>query len=150
MAILRSLLLLCIVFSNVDVNLAEKCPYGWTNFGVQCYKFFPQTVNMITAERNCQSLDSNLASAHNKMENDFLLSLLPSSTRSWIGAHDAIQDGQWVWSDGTTYDYTNWCSIEPNGGGGENCVMINWNPNNACWVDIACSFSAGFVCAKDL
>uniref|UniRef100_A0A8C1JD85 C-type lectin domain-containing protein n=1 Tax=Cyprinus carpio TaxID=7962 RepID=A0A8C1JD85_CYPCA len=96
MAILRSLLLLCIVFSNVDVNLAEKCPYGWTNFGVQCYKFFPQTVNMITAERNCQSLDSNLASAHNKMENDFLLSLLPSSsTRSWIGAHDAIQEGQW-------------------------------------------------------
>ncbi len=26
-----------------------------------------------------------------KMENDFVLSLLPSSTRSWIGAHDGEQ-----------------------------------------------------------
>uniref|UniRef100_A0A8C1JAY0 C-type lectin domain-containing protein n=1 Tax=Cyprinus carpio TaxID=7962 RepID=A0A8C1JAY0_CYPCA len=95
MAILRSLLLLCIVFSNVDVNLAEKCPYGWTNFGVQCYKFFPQTVNMITAERNCQSLDANLVSVHSKPEHDFLLSLLPSSITCWAGGHDGEQEGQW-------------------------------------------------------
>ncbi|XP_018958711.1 ladderlectin-like [Cyprinus carpio] len=152
MAILRSLILLFIVFStgNADVNLAEKCAYGWTNFGVRCYKFFPQTVNMITAERNCQNLDSNLASVHNKMENDFLLSLLPSSSmRSWIGAHDAIQDGQWVWSDGTPYDYTNWCSNEPNGGDSENFVEINWT-SNQCWNDASYSTSMGYVCAKDL
>jgi len=29
---------------------------------------------------------------HNKLENKFLLSLLPSpSTRTWIGANDAVQ-----------------------------------------------------------
>ncbi|XP_059355386.1 ladderlectin-like [Carassius carassius] len=150
MAILRTLLFLCIVFSNAEGNLVEKCPYGWKNFGVRCFKFFPQTVNVITAERNCQSLDSNLASVHNKMENDFLMSLLPpSSTHSWIGAHDAIQEGQWVWSDGTPYDYTNWCSGEPNGGGAENCVVINYS-SNVCWVDITCSTSAGYFCAKGL
>ncbi|XP_016111542.1 ladderlectin-like [Sinocyclocheilus grahami] len=114
-----------------------------------CYKFFPQSVNWITAERNCQSLGSNLASVHNKMENDFLLSLVPSSTRSWVGVHYGVQEVQWVWSDGTPYDYTYWCSYEPDGGGSENCVLINWT-SSSCWVNIHCSISVGYVCAKDL
>uniref|UniRef100_A0A672SU64 C-type lectin domain-containing protein n=1 Tax=Sinocyclocheilus grahami TaxID=75366 RepID=A0A672SU64_SINGR len=95
MTMLRSLLLLFIVFSmgNADVDIVVKCPYGWTNFGVQCYKFFSQSVNWITAEiKNCLGLDANLASVHNKLENDLLLSLLPSSsTLCWLGVHDGEQ-----------------------------------------------------------
>ncbi|KAF4108931.1 ladderlectin-like [Onychostoma macrolepis] len=152
MAILRSLLLLLIVFSmgNAEVDIAEKCPNGWTNFGVKCYKFFPQGVNWITAERHCQSLDANLASVHNKLENDFLMSLFPSSTtRSWLGVHDGEQEGQWTWSDGSAYDYTNWCAGEPNNAGVENCVDINWT-SNRCWNDLPCSFQIGYTCAKSL
>ncbi len=33
--------------------LDEKCPDGWTNFGVKCYKYFPHSVNWITAEVMC-------------------------------------------------------------------------------------------------
>uniref|UniRef100_A0A672SVT4 C-type lectin domain-containing protein n=1 Tax=Sinocyclocheilus grahami TaxID=75366 RepID=A0A672SVT4_SINGR len=108
------------------VDIVVKCPNGWTNFGVRCYKFFSQSVNWITAERNCQSLDANLVSVHNKPEHDFLLSLWPSSIICWAGGHDGEQEGQWVWSDGTAFDYTYWCSGEPNnvGVGGENCVEI--------------------------
>uniref|UniRef100_A0A9J8BWX9 Uncharacterized protein n=1 Tax=Cyprinus carpio carpio TaxID=630221 RepID=A0A9J8BWX9_CYPCA len=52
MAMLRSLLLLFIVFSmgNADAEIAEKCPNGWTIFGVRCFKYFSQSVNWITAE----------------------------------------------------------------------------------------------------
>uniref|UniRef100_A0A9J8DJ99 C-type lectin domain-containing protein n=1 Tax=Cyprinus carpio carpio TaxID=630221 RepID=A0A9J8DJ99_CYPCA len=76
--------------------------------------------------RNCQSLYANLVSVHSKPEHDFLLSLLPSSITCWAGGHDGEQEGQWVWSDGTAYDSTNWCSAEPNnvGAGGENCIEI--------------------------
>uniref|UniRef100_A0A672SUD7 C-type lectin domain-containing protein n=1 Tax=Sinocyclocheilus grahami TaxID=75366 RepID=A0A672SUD7_SINGR len=118
------------------VDVVEKCPYGWTNFGVRCYKFFSQSANWITAERNCQSFDANLASVHNKIEQDLLLSLLPSSTRCWIGAHDGEQEGQWVWSDGTPYDFTYWGSGEPNNLGTENCGELNWSCKNAvfCFV----------------
>lgn len=28
----------------------EKCPDGWTHFGVKCYKYFPEPFNWITAE----------------------------------------------------------------------------------------------------
>ncbi|KTF81392.1 hypothetical protein cypCar_00046518 [Cyprinus carpio] len=151
MAMLRSLLLVFIVFSmgNAEVEIVEKCPFGWTNFGVQCYKFFSQSVNWITAERNCQSLDANLASVHSKAEQDFLLSLLPSSsTRCWIGCQDGVQEGQWVWSDGTPYDFTYWGSGEPNNLGTENCGELNWSSNR--WNDAACSTSLSYVCAKDL
>uniref|UniRef100_A0A673G335 C-type lectin domain-containing protein n=1 Tax=Sinocyclocheilus rhinocerous TaxID=307959 RepID=A0A673G335_9TELE len=47
--------------------------------------------NWITAERTCQTYDANLASVHNKLENDLLLSLVPSSTRFWVGAQDGEQ-----------------------------------------------------------
>uniref|UniRef100_A0A8C2B7Y9 C-type lectin domain-containing protein n=1 Tax=Cyprinus carpio TaxID=7962 RepID=A0A8C2B7Y9_CYPCA len=120
------------VLDTVDID--EKCPFGWTNFGVQCYKFFSQSANWITAERGCLSLDANLASVHSKPEHDFLLSLLPSSsTRCWLGVHDGIQEGQWLWSDGTPYDYTSWCSNEPNNLNTENCGEINWSCKNAVW-----------------
>ncbi|XP_067219590.1 ladderlectin-like [Chanodichthys erythropterus] len=153
MAMLRGLLLLFVIIcmGNANVNLDEKCPFGWKNFGVRCYKYFSQSVDWITAERNCLSLDANLASVHHKPENDFLQSLLPSSsTRSWIGAHDGIKDGQWLWSDGSEYDFTNWCSSEPNNSGGpENCLEINFSTNR-CWNDKACSEKFTYICAKDL
>ncbi|XP_016118361.1 ladderlectin-like [Sinocyclocheilus grahami] len=152
MAMLRSLLLLLIVFSmgNAEVDIVEKCPNGWINFGVRCYKFFSQGVNWITAERSCQSLDANLASVHSKLENDLLLSLLPSSTtHSWLGVHDGEQEGEWTWSDGTPFDYNNWCSEEPNNAGVENCVDISWTTNR-CWNDLPCSYQIGYTCAKSL
>ncbi|ROL45133.1 Galactose-specific lectin nattectin [Anabarilius grahami] len=65
------------------------------------------------------------------MEKNFLLSLLPSSsTQSWVGAHDAVQEGQWLWSDGTAFLYTNWCSGEPNNAQSENCLEINLSKLN--------------------
>ncbi|CAM4660620.1 unnamed protein product [Leuciscus chuanchicus] len=165
MAMLKSCLLLFIIFSmgNTEVNvtrnvngldavrLTRRCPPGWIQFGLRCYKYFSQSTIWLTAERNCQSLGANLASVRNKLENDFLLSLLPSpSTHSWIGAHDAIQDGHWLWSDGTVFLYTNWCAGEPNNAGvPENCLEINLY-SRRCWNDTPCSNSMSHICAKDL
>ncbi|RXN28935.1 galactose-specific lectin nattectin-like protein [Labeo rohita] len=129
MAMLRSLLLLFIVFSmgNAQVNLSRKCPYGWINFGVRCFKFFSSTVHWVTAEKNCQSLGANLASIHSKIEQEFLLSLLPSSsTRCWIGTHDGNHEGQWLWTDGTPYDFAYFGPGQPDNLGEENCGELNF------------------------
>uniref|UniRef100_A0A8C1C6P6 C-type lectin domain-containing protein n=1 Tax=Cyprinus carpio carpio TaxID=630221 RepID=A0A8C1C6P6_CYPCA len=152
MAMLRSLLLLFIVFSmgDADVDIGRLCQYGWTNFGVQCYKFFSRSTSWITAEKNCIDQHANLASVHNEQENNFLMGLLPSTTtRCWLGVQDAVEEGQWLWSDGTPYDYSNWCSNEPNNLNVENCGEINWS-SDRCWNDASCSTSMGYVCAKDL
>uniref|UniRef100_A0A8C0Y7M3 C-type lectin domain-containing protein n=1 Tax=Cyprinus carpio carpio TaxID=630221 RepID=A0A8C0Y7M3_CYPCA len=128
MAMLRSLLLLFMVFSMGDADVdIDTCQYGWTSFGGRCYKFIFFTETWIAAERNCIALHANLASVHNEQENDFLIGLLPSSTtRCWLGVQDAVEEGQWLWSDGTPYDYSNWCSNEPNNLNVENCGEINW------------------------
>ncbi|XP_067220622.1 ladderlectin-like isoform X2 [Chanodichthys erythropterus] len=60
------------------------------------------------------------------------------------------EDGQWLWSDGTAYDYTKWCSGEPNNHHRpENCLEIN-NSHNRCWNDVPCSYSKNYVCVMDL
>ena len=147
MAMLRSLLLLFIVFSMGNAGV-KKCPYGWKNFGVRCHKFFSEAVSWVTAEKNCLSLDAHLASVHSQIEQDFLLSLLPSSsTRCWFGAHDGNDKGHWLWTDGTPLDYTNWGPGQPSSDN-ENCGEFNLNPN--LWNDARCSHTFAYVCAKDL
>ncbi|XP_051731653.1 galactose-specific lectin nattectin-like [Ctenopharyngodon idella] len=134
MAMLRSVLLFFMIFSmgNAQVDLFRKFTYTYS-------------------KRNCQALGANLASVHNKVENDFLLSLLPSSSKqSWGGGHDGEKEGQWLWSDGTAYDYTNWCPGEPNNHRRvENCLEINWF-SKSCWNDVACTVSKSYVCSMGL
>ncbi|KTG34363.1 hypothetical protein cypCar_00012401 [Cyprinus carpio] len=108
----RSLLLLFIVFSmgNAEVNLVKKCPYGWTNLGVRCYKFFSQMVTWITAE-----------------------------------------EAQWLWTDGTPFDYTHWAPGQPDNKGEprtESCGELNYENNG--WNDGTCLTPQGYVCAKYL
>ncbi|XP_039519537.1 ladderlectin-like isoform X1 [Pimephales promelas] len=158
MAMLKSCLLLFIIFSmgnsteEDDHTNAGRCPAEWRTFGLGCYKYFSDASNWITAEKNCQSLGANLASVRNELENDFLLSLLPSpSTRTWIGAHDAVQDGRWLWSDGSAFSYTNWCSGEPNNyqQHPEDCLEINFT-SDCCWNDESCSTSLSYICVLDV
>ncbi|XP_056109138.1 ladderlectin-like [Rhinichthys klamathensis goyatoka] len=155
MAMLKICLLLFIVFSIGNTEEcrntnARRCPARWRKFGLQCYKYFSGPANWITAEENCLSLGANLASVRNNQENKFLLSLLPCSTRSWIGAHDAVQEGHWLWSDGSVFSYTNWCSGQPsNYQGAENCLEINYS-SNRCWNDASCSDSMPYICVKSL
>ncbi|XP_073724575.1 ladderlectin-like [Misgurnus anguillicaudatus] len=149
MAVMRALVLLFLIFS-VENAPAHHCHHGWTPFGVKCYKFFSESVNWATAEKNCQSVNANLASVRSTVENNFLLSLVPADSHAWIAGHDGEIDGQWMWADGSQFDFTDWCSGEPNNLGVlENCLMINWT-NNHCWNDAQCSYETSYVCAKPL
>ncbi|XP_065145768.1 galactose-specific lectin nattectin-like isoform X2 [Paramisgurnus dabryanus] len=151
MAVMRALILF-LVFSVESASVEENCPYGWTHFGMKCYKFFSQSVNWTTAEKNCQSVDANLASVHNTDEHNFLLNLIvPATTSAWVGGHDGEIDGQWLWSDASQFNFTSWCSGEPNNyqGNPENCLQINFT-NNSCWNDGQCSSEMSYICAKPL
>ncbi|XP_039505233.1 ladderlectin-like [Pimephales promelas] len=153
MAVLRSLLLLFVIFSLGNAQRltpARRCPRGWNRLGYRCFKYFSQSVQWASAERLCQSLGANLASVHDKEENDFLLGLMPASTRTWIGAHDGEQDGEWFWSDGSLFNHNNWCSEEPNNSDGpENCLEIDWS-SDRCWNDASCSTSMSYLCVLDV
>ncbi|KAG1962893.1 ladderlectin [Pimephales promelas] len=132
------------------------------SFATFCYLLLGQCTKIDTCKkmptwmesswipRLCQSLGANLASVHDKEENDFLLGLMPASTRTWIGAHDGEQDGEWFWSDGSLFNYNNWCSEEPNNSDGpENCLEIDWS-SDRCWNDASCSTSMSYICVLDV
>lgn len=47
--------------------------------------------NNLPFQKYCQTFGGNLASVHSKSENDLLLNLVPGSTQTFIGGHDAVK-----------------------------------------------------------
>jgi len=95
----------------------------------------------------CAARGMQLASVHSKEEQDFIRGLGYSYDGFWIGFHDQVKEGDFIWSDGTAVDYTNWDYNlgEPDGGVTENCCYLN-RAHNAQWADNRCSTTYGVVC----
>ena len=134
-------------------NQIGRCDNGWSIFGNACYKVSNETTDWYDAERTCNEYGAHLTSIHSKEEADFILSLQhTSSANIWIGGHRSGNVFKWI--DGTTIDYTNWWTNEPNNdGGNENCINIISRPgqhDHITWNDLACRFQRKFLCKKQL
>lgn len=67
-----------------------------------------------------------LASIENEEENIFIDALLGGAANVWVGAK-RLQDGTWIWLDGTEFSYKNWAPNEPDDSHGkEDNILINW------------------------
>ena len=82
-----------------------------------CYKFFNDKKNWHEAEAHCVALGGHLVSVHSQEENRFVHDLRPAnkigSIGTWMGGSDTVEN-KWVWSDGTSFDFTFWDKGEPN------------------------------------
>ena len=69
---------------------------------------------------------------------------------AWIGGRRDLGDrNNWVWLDGTPWDYDNWASWAPNDyGGNENCNHLSVRDPDGGWDDIECGEERTFVCKK--
>ncbi|KAL2078272.1 hypothetical protein ACEWY4_025957 [Coilia grayii] len=102
----------------------KSCPAGWSQYKNRCFMFVSTERTWAESERYCISMGGNLASVHSREEYNFIDSLF-STHRVWIGGCDAVQEGHWLWSDGTKFDYTLWNPGEPNNSGGnEHCIEM--------------------------
>ena len=61
-----------------------------------------------------------------------------------LKAYPHFQEGNWIWiGTGETISYTVWAKNEPNGGQGENCVLIHAARKfNYGWIDFQCNAKA--------
>ena len=96
------------------------------------------------AEECCNALGMHLASIHSDDEMDEAKDVC--SGACWIGLHCMDNDQyDFEWTDGTSWDYTNWNSGEPNNW---------WNTNEDCvhtkssgkWNDNTCSTNKKALC----
>ena len=95
-------------------------------------------------------------------ENDFLTrNVITASTGAyWIGLSDQVENGKWIWTDGSPLSYTNWGKNQPNNYlGNQDCGQIVKGSldvggfsfsdcNDGEWNDFKCDFSFGYVCEK--
>ncbi|XP_031150884.1 galactose-specific lectin nattectin-like isoform X6 [Sander lucioperca] len=130
-----------------------SCPPGWTQFGSRCFSFNFQGKSWVDAENFCKSDGGNLASVHSEEEHVFLRTFINQVTgeniTSWIGGSDSVQEGEWMWSDGSTFDYKHWDKGQPdNKGGVENCLQMNYEERD--WNDAPCNIIYPFLCSKKL
>ncbi|XP_028424739.1 type-2 ice-structuring protein-like isoform X2 [Perca flavescens] len=128
------------------VKRSTHCENGWSLYGGRCFRYFPGSTSWAVAERSCRSSHAHLASVHNRDEEHWI-QRLAGLNLAWIGGSDAQQEGFWFWSDGTPFNYVNWCGGEPNNDRGQHCLQINYT-DHKCWDDDNCNVGRGFVCVK--
>uniref|UniRef100_A0A8C1VTT5 C-type lectin domain-containing protein n=1 Tax=Cyprinus carpio TaxID=7962 RepID=A0A8C1VTT5_CYPCA len=108
----------------------HSCETGWSRHGKRCFKVFNDPKSWKDAENICQDFDGHLASIHSDEEYVFIQNLIRYTTheptRAWIGGHDAVHEGAWLWSDGSKFNYQIWFSGEPNDDGNEDCLEMNF------------------------
>ncbi|XP_037538826.1 galactose-specific lectin nattectin-like [Nematolebias whitei] len=135
------------------VMSSGSCPSHWSKFKGRCFRYFPTATSWARAERNCLSMKAHLASVHNFEEHKEIMRLINAAGRSsdvWIGGSDAEEEGFWLWSDGSYFQYTHWCSGEPNNyKKNQHCLQTHFG-GSKCWDDVHCTELRPFVCAINL
>ncbi|XP_066297320.1 neurocan core protein-like [Branchiostoma lanceolatum] len=104
-------------WTGQNCQQAKRCQSGWREHNNHCYKLMGDITSFLRAHKRCQDRRANLASIHNKTENDFIKDLVTSAPEGdqpivYIGLK--WNGGRWGWSDGSPLSYSNWAPGEPN------------------------------------
>uniref|UniRef100_UPI0037E84268 ladderlectin-like n=1 Tax=Semicossyphus pulcher TaxID=241346 RepID=UPI0037E84268 len=129
---------------------ATTCPSGWTAGNDRCFLYISSYKTWAQAERYCQSYGGNLASVHSASDYHFIQWVITTATykhaETWLGASDAQEEGTWLWSDGSLYNYKHTGTFD-NAGGKQHCLQMNHGVHKL-WDDIACSTLLPSICSK--
>ncbi|XP_036959346.1 galactose-specific lectin nattectin-like [Acanthopagrus latus] len=140
-----------VVLLCLAVSAAAVCRPGWTRFGSRSFIVQCRKLTAADAELNCIRRGGNLASIHNIRYHNWIRGLVRrtcgSNEFTWIGLSDAIQEGKWLWTDGSKFVFSRWGRGEPNNQGGkEHCTHINFREDY--WNDVPCNLRYPSVCVR--
>ncbi|KAF7654958.1 hypothetical protein LDENG_00062890, partial [Lucifuga dentata] len=104
------------------------CPRGWTAHENRCFLFVKDELTWDEAEINCWEMDGTLASVHSIEEHNIIQNLILSHSdtknSSWIGGSHYKTEGNWMWSDGTQFNFSYWCSRETDNERDQYCIQM--------------------------
>ena len=121
------------------------CRSGWVHWNGNCYKQNEDLLTWKDAEKKCVEFGGHLASVHSDQENNFIF-LTSEKAVTWIGGNDLAKEDSWIWSDGSSWSYSNWQKGQPDNarGGGQNCLNIGFNAEK--WDDEFCTRRFRSIC----
>ncbi|XP_077369794.1 galactose-specific lectin nattectin-like [Festucalex cinctus] len=154
---LRSLLLLCGICGLMTgiscQTLKGYCPKGWTRLNDRCFIYLHDERSFYDAERVCKVLGGNLASIYSDLENQVIIEIIREAAGTfedtWIGYADPLEEGNFIWTDGSPDNYNDFAPGQPDDGSvvdDEDCVDIEASDEH--WHDDVCSDLSPFICAK--
>ncbi|XP_069374446.1 type-2 ice-structuring protein-like [Paralichthys olivaceus] len=148
---LSVLLFAAMALTGADATRHEDCPASWTRIHGRCFLYVPAQTNWATAEKNCQSMNANLATVHGWNElrriQIFITKASRGLGRTWLGGPVCQSEGLSLWCDGTSLNYRHCGSL--NYHWNQNC-MFTYNGGRKCWDDEMCTNKYSSVCAKDI
>ncbi|XP_071315494.1 ladderlectin-like [Trachinotus anak] len=134
------------------VRRSRGCPAGWTRIQNRCYRFVPIAHSWSKSEKNCLTMGGHLASVHNADQYHAIQRMITEITHgfpnAWLGGTDCQEEGTWLWTDGTAFDYRH-CGTFNNGWWNQHCLQMNYG-DHKCWDDLKCSTKLPSVCARNL
>ena len=130
--------------SRCDISLNLKC-YIWVDTAITWQR----------AEDACVEWGGHLVSIHSDLENYAVRSIRDINGFTWIGLSDTANDGDYVWTDGTPFNYHNFSPGQPDSYYGESCFHLRYqNRGELTWNDYHCNRDTlenrkmSFVCKK--
>ena len=93
---------------------------------------------------------ADLVSIQSQDENDHVESLFnyKDGLNAWLGGY-LTSNGSYAWRDGSTFEYSNWATVEPNGGTPHSIMMYGRaGAQPGKWIaEPPTAGISGFVCA---
>lgn len=118
---------------DTDIGIRE---FNGHNY---CVLYLSDILGWHEAESYCELRGGHLATITSSSEQSFIQSLIPSNQNYWIGGTDEGHEGKWTWVTGEDWQYTNWCSNQPDNYSGDFHVredfLIIWANEGYRWDD---------------
>nr|XP_057941459.1 galactose-specific lectin nattectin-like [Doryrhamphus excisus]XP_057941460.1 galactose-specific lectin nattectin-like [Doryrhamphus excisus] len=124
------------------------CPEEWTQLDDHCYVFKDDPRTFADAESVCNILGGNLASITSALKNVVVYELVVEGevADAWIGLSDAIEGGEYFWTDGKPFDFSNFAAGDP---GTDSCAVMQTNGSAAEWASVPCDNEEPYVCIME-
>ncbi|KAM3612614.1 uncharacterized protein V6R79_011289 [Siganus canaliculatus] len=135
---------------KMDRVRRKRCQTGWMKFDISCYFVSSEKKNWTTSREDCITRGADLVVVDDREEQTFINKLTKSANNVWIGLHDTLQEGTWMWVDGTPVNITFWQAGQPNSfNGNQDCgELVSKSPGVGEWNDDGCFAEQIFVCEQ--
>ncbi|XP_061582108.1 CD209 antigen-like protein E [Cololabis saira] len=125
------------------------CQTQWRKFETSCYFVSTETKNWTESRQACIAEGADLVVINSHDEQVFVNSVLDVKQNAWMGLTDSLNEGVWMWLDGTPATTTYWEPGQPNSySGDQDCGEFIQYSSEGHWNDDGCFADQNFICEK--